>query len=360
MAVSTLETLISLILLLTLSYNQKHPQYEGKLLSPSTFEAMSTQSLLGAMDHDYTWGLHLDTTQTFAPARSTRVTDQTDIGEKINVSSGTQPRQSARITRELSSSRSRTPSITTCDCLQQLADQLAQIKGLNRASELLKADYILSVAREALHRWRRQLQCNICQQNDDRDILVLSVMGFRAILSLIRRIGQDLLGNTFDSQQTGPTRKLDSHVVNEELTTVDGSTTSTGLNDSSEQSFLGMYELSQDEKRLMANVLLSRTLEDISRTVEDVKARSAKKLILNTPSSSDDSTTSPIGIQFPFNNINQQESGDKYLYHLDAASAPVPDSHHTHLQHSLQSLSRSIESLSDALRNSNSSPAPSI
>jgi hypothetical protein len=110
----------------------------------------------------------------------------------------------------------------------------------------------------------------------------------------------------------------------------------------------------------MANVLLNRMLADISRTVAEVKARSAKPPILNTPSSSDCSTTSPIGFQFPFNNITLQSSGDEQLHHLDSASVSVPDTHHIHLQHSLNSLSRSIESLSDALRHPNSSPAPSI
>jgi hypothetical protein len=321
---------------------------------------MSTQNLLGAMGHDFSWGLHLDTSQTFRPTRNSKTANPTNIKKDTAATRGTSPRQSARFTRESSSSRSRTPSITTCDCLQQLADQLAQIKGLNRASELLKADYILSVAREALHRWRSQLQCNICQQNDDRDILVLSVMGFRAIISLIRRIGQDILGSPLDSQQTSPIRGKDSHALNEELTTGDASITSAGLNGSSDQSFLGMYELSQEEKRLMANVLFNRMLADISRTVAEVKARSAKPPILNTPTSSDCSTTSPIGFQFPFNNITLQSSGDEQLHHLDSASVSVPDTHHIHLQQSLNSLSRSIESLSDALRHPNSSPAPSI
>lgn len=321
---------------------------------------MSTQNLLGGMGHDFSWGLHLDTTQTFPSTANSKIVNSTNINTDNATTRGTPPRQNSKFTRKSSPSRSRTPSITTCDCLQQLADQLAQIKGLSRASELLKADYILSVAREALHRWRGQLQCNICQQNDDRDILVLSVMGFRAILSLIRRIGQEILGSSLDGQQTSPIRGQNSYDLNEELTTGDVSITSAALNGSPDQSFLGMYELSQEEKRLMANVLLNRMLADISRTVEDVKSRSAKRPVMNTPSSSDCSTTSPIGFKFPINNASLQTSGDKVLHHLDSASVSVPDTHHAHLQHSLHSLSRSIESLSDALRHPISSPASSI
>ncbi|CRG92672.1 hypothetical protein PISL3812_09736 [Talaromyces islandicus] len=217
---------------------EKHGQYEEKILSPSTFEAMSTQNLLGAMGHDFSWGLHLDTAQTYPPTRTSKAPNP--INKDPKATRGTSPKQNTRFTRETSSSRSRTPSITTCDCLQQLADQLAQIKGLNRASELLKADYILSVAREAIHRWRSQLQCNICQQNDDRDILVLSVMGFRAILNLIRRIGQDILGSSVDIHQTSPVRGQDSNLLNGELTIGDMSITSAGHNGSSNQSFFGM------------------------------------------------------------------------------------------------------------------------
>ncbi|KAH8698373.1 hypothetical protein BGW36DRAFT_144779 [Talaromyces proteolyticus] len=323
---------------------EKHGTCGDEPLSPSSFEAITTHGFLHTMEQDIPWPTDLNlssadnTTKPVGPTKY--VNDKTTTTKHDRDSTYSQQEKPSK---EAPSSRSRTPSIGTCDCLQQLADQLAQIKALSRVAEPLKADSILSVTREALHRWRRQLQCNICQQNDDKDILVLSVMGFRAIISLIRRLGQ--AGDSFWSYQYNTNTTISNISPIEPIDT--------------DTSFLGMYELSQEEKRLMANVLLTRALRDLSRTVEDVKARSSKQSsLVPTPTSSgsndDRSTGSSLGMQFPINSTHMMDI-DKPGYGLDIG--PVMDIHNNeYLQRSLQRLSRSIDFLSDALKHPHYSP----
>lgn len=55
---------------------------------------------------------------------------------------------------------------STCSCLQEQAEQISKLKGLNQLQEVLQIDSVL-LAWDAHTCWRRLMQCTSCEQSQD-------------------------------------------------------------------------------------------------------------------------------------------------------------------------------------------------
>ena len=236
--------------------------------------------------------------------------------------------------------RSRTPIFSPCECLQQLTSLLAHFKELSRAQDTLEPDLVLVTARDALSCWRRHLHCGTCQQNGDEDILVVFVMGFREMLSLIHRVSRPERHQIGDKTATISPRQFQP-TLNLEIDAKVGPVQTLNADDS----FLGMYKLSKEEKTQAVDVLLYRTVKNIDRTVRHIKQRSIKAL---GNFADVDSTTLFIPFPTSTNEIPSRPSSEDGMDSSDDCS--TPGEAREYLQQSFNSLSKSIESLQHTLQ----------
>ena len=221
------------------------------------------------------------------------------------------------------------------NCVRQITEQLAKFKTLSVSPLRLQPDFVLTVARDSIVGWRPYVQCPSCEHSDDKDVLVLSAMALRALLNLIQEIS---LPHEYQS------RHDDTDEVLRE------SSSSAPFLDS-QNSFLGTYQLACEEKRLVMDLLLYRTLTSLYRTAKNLKEKSLRMArtvserdsISNRSSlcqsSSSPPATSPFGLPDEPTTSGQTEA-------LDYTGSNIPlDEQDNYLQNSLQSLTASIESL---------------
>lgn len=230
--------------------------------------------------------------------------------------------------------------LSTCECLQQLTSLLAHFKELSRARDPLEPDIVLVTARDALSCWQRHLHCGTCQEKGDEDILLVFVMGFREMLSLIHRVSRPERHQTGDKTATISPRQFQPTIC-PEIHVKDGP--SQTLNQ--ENSFLGMYKLSKEEKPQVVDVLLYRALENINRTAKHIKQRSTKAL---GNFADVDSGTPSIPSPTPTNEIPSRPSSEDGMDSSDDCS--TPDEAQDYLRRSFSGLSKSIESLQHTLQ----------
>ncbi|KAJ5403182.1 hypothetical protein N7509_003053 [Penicillium cosmopolitanum] len=157
----------------------------------------------------------------------------------------------------LKSTASHAPQLNSCNCFQQLTEQLSNFKALSHSLGQLRSDFILTLARDALARWQTHLSCPSCQHNEDKDILILSVMALRALLNLVKEVGQHELQSPHHA--TG-----DEDIgVSSELFDAD-------------HSCLGTYRLACEERRIVVDLLLHRTLRSLNQTTEHLRQKSLR------------------------------------------------------------------------------------
>lgn len=231
-----------------------------------------------------------------------------------------------------------THTFPPCNCVQQLTEQLANFKALRRSRHLLWPDFVLTVARDALAGWRNHLQCPTCQHSNDKDIMILSVMALRSLLNLIQDNQHEHQSPYNDTGCEMPARDTSSPPVF-----------------NSDHSFLGTYRLACEEKRLVVDLLLHRTLRSLNRTIEHLRQKSLR-MVSDTPRRN----AIPNQLSRSHSSLpTQQVVSSSICYDLpdDTAvsegtdelnSAGVGmslDEHDNYLQRSLQSSSATIESL---------------
>lgn len=227
----------------------------------------------------------------------------------------------------------------TCNCVQQLSDQLANFKSLSRCHRLLRPDFVLSTARDALSKWQIHQECQTCQQNNDKDILVLSVMALRALLHVIQETG------LHHDYQASPAMSDDAAAQSGSSTPVFNA----------EQSFLGTYQLACEEKRLVVDLLLHRTLKHLNRTIENLRQKSLGMTGLSRrrgtiSSRSSRSESNSLSMSAGSSTLCCGMPGDFSfgggVEELDLAGDDMPlDAHDNYLQESLQNSSETLESL---------------
>ena len=149
---------------------------------------------------------------------------------------------------ENESKTDRDTSRLKCECLQQLATQLVQLKSYSRHSEQLpQTAWALPYFRDAVFTWQHYYQCRLCQKSGDHDAVVLVVMGIRALLSIIENLSHQLhFGGQFVlSLHSSP--------------------------DSSIRSSPTTYGLAHDESQAVMHALLQRNMNTIISILRGIK-----------------------------------------------------------------------------------------
>ena len=154
-------------------------------------------------------------------------------------------------------------SFSTCNCVQQSIEQLANFKSLSRSRQTLRPDFILTVARDSLSAWQTYQQCPNCQHSDDKDILVLSAMALRALLNLIKEVST---GHQYGYQSPPNDREDDMLSKNCRSYPLFNS----------DPSFVGSYQLASEEKQLVVELLLQRTLKHLNHAIEHLRQKSLR------------------------------------------------------------------------------------
>lgn len=234
---------------------------------------------------------------------------------------------------------------SACNCVRQITEKLASFKALSVYPQRFQPDFVLTVARDSLMGWRPYLQCPSCQQSDDKDILVLSVMALRALLNLIQEIGlrRKYQPQREETEEEAPTESASSAPFLD-----------------SQNSFLGTYRLACEEKRLVVDLLLYRTLKSLDRTAKNLREKSLT--MARTPSKSDSesnqssrsysSPSPPDASPTVYYGLPDMLARSGRTDRLDSTGFSVsPDEHDNYLQKSLQSLTSHIESLLLTIQN---------
>ena len=217
-----------------------------------------------------------------------------------------------------------------CNCVQKLTEQLANFKALSRSSHLVRPDFVLTVARDALSGWQCYLSCRSCHVTNDKDVLVLLVMALRALLNLIKEA----------AHQSIPTEAEDKPAVQDP----------SSPQANPDNSFLGTYRLACEERRLVVDLLLQRTLKNLNHTTEQLRKKSLQMAGSRSKagSMSSQSSRSQSSISTPSTSTNLflalEDPADTNDLNFSVDSI-TPDEHDNYLQESLQSSMVTIEAL---------------
>ncbi|KAL9119420.1 MAG: hypothetical protein Q9187_004028, partial [Circinaria calcarea] len=149
-----------------------------------------------------------------------------------------------------------TSALSICACLEHQAALLCRLKSLNSQKCSLQIDMALVSAQRALAVWKDFLECQVCQQDEIRnvsEVLNLSVMNVRTVLQILQR----LCSKSGEESRQQETSKGGSNV----------------------RSTIGVYEISGEESALVTNLLVLRTVDKINTLLCCLmeKAEQAKK-----------------------------------------------------------------------------------
>lgn len=159
----------------------------------------------------------------------------------------------------LSTPTSETPSrSSSCLCLQHHAKLLVRLKDLWRGSSAAPIDVVLNGVQQALTPWNHYIQCRVCQLDEDQEVLTLSAMSIRAVLRLLQS-AYKVISLTHDVST------LDSRQHKRKRTGALGGT----------KCALGSYEVTGEERMLVLELLLSKTLGKIQLVLGCLKKRSS-------------------------------------------------------------------------------------
>lgn len=241
--------------------------------------------------------------------------------------------------KSLSTSVPQESSFSTCNCVQQSIEQLANFKSLSRSRQTLRPDFVLTVARDSLAAWQMHQQCPSCQHSGDKDILVLSAMALRALLNLIKETGHQ------HGYQSPPNEKKD------DMASKNGCSSPVF---NSDPSFVGSYQLACEEKQLVVGLLLQRRLRHLNNAIEHLRQKSLRiagtsprstKFTRSSRSHSSSLSQSTMGSNFccglpaEINFTGGMEDLSSVGYEMSL------DEHDNYLQDSLQISTETIESL---------------
>lgn len=228
---------------------------------------------------------------------------------------------------------------STCDCVRQIIEQLVRFKALSVSPQRFQPDFVLTLARDSLVGWRPYLECSSYQCSGDKDVLVLSVMALRALVNLIQEVG---LQRDYQSR----------HDDTDEEVSTDSSSSAPFLD--SQNSFLGTYPLACEEKRLVVDLLLNRTLKSLNCTVKNLREKSltvagtsSKSQSASSQSYRSRSSSSLLSASPPFSyGFSDELVMSGRTGGLDSPGFSLSlDEHDNYLQKSLQNLTSNIESL---------------
>ncbi|KAJ5273179.1 hypothetical protein N7478_008304 [Penicillium angulare] len=268
-----------------------------------------------------------------APDATPQYSDLSDIQKSAKLAD---PINSGCVPEQVSVNYSTPGSLPpfACNCVKKLADQLSKFKTLSHSRHLLQPDFVLTIARDALVDWQMHLSCQSCHISYDKDVLVLSVMTLRALLNLIKTAGQQSAPS--DAELRPPIQDPSSPDFNPDYT------------------FLGTYRLAREEKRLVVDLLLQRTLKSLNHMTEQLRLKSlriagtvSKKGSMSSHSSrSQSSISTPSASTSIFPDLEDRIIVNEQTQSFNiTADTMMLDEDDNYLQESLQNSMMTIEAL---------------
>ena len=167
-----------------------------------------------------------------------------------------------------STSSSSIASMATCNCVQNHAELLCRLKDLEQRHTMPRLDVVLSAAQQALVPWKEVIECRVCQNDDNQEVLVLSGMSIRTILRALSPLCVDYYNHSISSgeairRQQPPVSTPDDM-----------------------KSTIGCYRITGDERMAVTDLLISRCLDQVKLTLacfknrlETMKARRASSAL---------------------------------------------------------------------------------
>ena len=154
-----------------------------------------------------------------------------------------------------SASSSSISSFGTCNCVQNHAELLCRLKDLEQRHTMPRLDVVLSAAQQALVPWKEVIECNVCQHDDNQEVLVLSGMSIRTILRALSPLCVEYYNNFISSgeairRQQPPVSTPDDM-----------------------KSTIGCYRISGEERMAVTDLLISRCLDQVKLTLACFKTR---------------------------------------------------------------------------------------
>jgi Fungal Zn(2)-Cys(6) binuclear cluster domain len=151
-------------------------------------------------------------------------------------------------------------SAANCLCLQYHAKLLVRLKDLWRGSTAAPIDVVLNGVQQALTPWNHYLQCRTCQLDEDQEVLTLSAMSIRAVLRLLQSAYADV------SPQVDVGKRGGAHHNRQRIETLGGT-----------KFAMGSYEITGEDRMLVLELLLSKTLSKIQLVLGCLKKRSSRQ-----------------------------------------------------------------------------------
>ncbi|KAL6252460.1 hypothetical protein RBB50_000179 [Rhinocladiella similis] len=145
-----------------------------------------------------------------------------------------------------------------CQCLHRHAKLLAHLQELLKGLSELPVDVVLNGVEQGLKSWDTYLQCRICQQDQHREVLLLSAMSIRAVTRLLQGASRRMFSQSSSSDWTHGHDSKSQYV---DFPPKQGDTKFT----------LGSYEIKGEESLLVLGVVFSRILAKIQIVLASLK-----------------------------------------------------------------------------------------
>ncbi|KAL9125522.1 MAG: hypothetical protein Q9217_005279 [Psora testacea] len=148
----------------------------------------------------------------------------------------------------------------TCRCLEHNAELFCRLKELEQRHIVPRIDVVLVSAQQALVPWKNVIECRICRDDDNQEVLLLSAMSIRSVLRRLQSLlmesrGQDPFSGS-SSPATPFSQRMSPADKNGEI-----------------KSTIGIYEITGEERTAVTDLLVSRTLDRIRYTLMRFKER---------------------------------------------------------------------------------------
>ena len=153
----------------------------------------------------------------------------------------------------------------SCHCLEHHADLLCRLKELEQKHIIPRIDVVLVSAQQALVPWKNVIECRICRNDDNQEVLLLSAMSIRSVLRRLQCLLMESRGQMPLSGASSPGAAFSqraSPII-----------TNGNCHNDDIKSTIGIYEITGEERTAVTDLLVSRTLDRIRYTLMRFKER---------------------------------------------------------------------------------------
>ncbi|KAK5064463.1 hypothetical protein LTR84_000296 [Exophiala bonariae] len=146
-----------------------------------------------------------------------------------------------------------------CHCLQRHVQFLSHLQELLQGFDQLTLDMVLNGVDQGLKVWDLCVQCRMCQQDRNREVLLLSVTSIRTVARILQKASQRISNKQ-------------SHLDNDEQRISTTKSCADGESHSNNARFtFGSYEIKGEESWLVLGVILTRMLAKIQGVLVSFK-----------------------------------------------------------------------------------------